>query len=555
MGRQVEKLRPNSQGEQNDEAPATTTPGEKQGTDRVYYGTTKDGKAVYDRMDGSHFHPEGGLTPELLSVALGEIDTRDRNILGEVVEFEKPVGETTCVGVGPEDEVVMVYRKGRRGQTPMVKNRGAEPCSTVKVVLTRDRHPGSRGSYELLTAFVGKDSPIEPWDPNYHNEDAQRSSEEFWSSHALLYDEELVDQNRTEAFKSMSNLAKEIELFRPRVFCTGIFVDERELQGKFPPSLERPAYDLSVLIDFKPDDIMTLRPYLIGKNVKMRVVGYGNDGQNEAVKVEVITDDPELRDACDTIETLYIGLSSARGAQAKDAAHLDFAPIAEPFEVNGVYGLYAQGERIDTEEKFFAAMRNAMKTNANLVDSRNTQPIKNVAEKLEGLEKPFAAMNIGIPGSGKSSLAAKIVETMGKDGDTGKVAIINPDSIREEFTGDAANKTMDDEVWEETYRRADNNLKQGISVIIDATYTNRERRQRFIESCKGSGAASIAAIVVQTDLDVAKKRNAARSRHVPEEVLENMYEELQQEPVSESEGINSVISLPNNRYNSKFLSN
>ena len=43
-----------------------------------FFGNTKDGKAVYDREDGSHFHTEGGMSPELLASALSIIDTKDR---------------------------------------------------------------------------------------------------------------------------------------------------------------------------------------------------------------------------------------------------------------------------------------------------------------------------------------------------------------------------------------------------------------------------------------------------------------------------------------------
>ena len=41
------------------------------------------------------------------------------------------------------------------------------------------------------------------------------------------------------------------------------------------------------------------------------------------------------------------------------------------------------------------------------------------------------------------------------------VVIINPDSIREEMTGDAADQSKNREVWEEAYRRAGALLESG----------------------------------------------------------------------------------------------
>ena len=86
-------------------------------TERVFLGISADGAEVYDRVD-SHFHGEGGLTKELLADAISRISTSKRGFIKEKVEYDHPVGTQTCVKVGPEDDVVMVYRNGRSGQTP-----------------------------------------------------------------------------------------------------------------------------------------------------------------------------------------------------------------------------------------------------------------------------------------------------------------------------------------------------------------------------------------------------------------------------------------------------
>ncbi len=168
-----------------------TTPGET--VDRQFLGTTKDGKNVYDRPN-SHFHSEGGLNMEILASALSVISTNDQPYVAETVKFNGIVGKSSCVEVGPEDEAVMVYRTNRSGQTPMVKNREPIDCDTVRVIIRKDDE--TNDTYTLITAFVGGDSPREPWDPNIESEEERVESEEFWKTHALIYNDDLIDKER-----------------------------------------------------------------------------------------------------------------------------------------------------------------------------------------------------------------------------------------------------------------------------------------------------------------------------------------------------------------------
>lgn len=163
-------------------------------TDKPFLGTTKDGKSVYDRPD-SHFHPEGGLTKEILASAISVISTDNQIVKGETVKFNGIVGKNNCVEVGPEDEIVMVYRTNRSGQTPMVKNREPSDCDTVHVILLKNEE--NENEYCMLTAFIGESTPKEPWDPYIKSEEERTESEKFWKTHALIYNEDLIDKERT----------------------------------------------------------------------------------------------------------------------------------------------------------------------------------------------------------------------------------------------------------------------------------------------------------------------------------------------------------------------
>ena len=66
----------------------------------------------------------------------------------------------------------MVYRKGRSGQTPMVKNRTEEPCNSVIVILKKEYQNNKR--YQLITSYIGEKSPREPWDPGIESNEEQQ---------------------------------------------------------------------------------------------------------------------------------------------------------------------------------------------------------------------------------------------------------------------------------------------------------------------------------------------------------------------------------------------
>lgn len=143
-------------------------------------GALASGEPVYDRPC-SHLHASvAGLLPE----AFARISSGGAQFLAHEVDFGRIVGETTCVPTGEGDEVVWAQRPGRRGMTRFVKNRDPEPASTVVLILKRDRF---EPYYVLVTAFVGRQGGLEPWDPRACKEDRK-----FWEGHALVYGSEPI---------------------------------------------------------------------------------------------------------------------------------------------------------------------------------------------------------------------------------------------------------------------------------------------------------------------------------------------------------------------------
>ncbi|MFA6534111.1 MAG: hypothetical protein WCT37_02980 [Patescibacteria group bacterium] len=137
------------------------------------------GEEVVDRYQ-SHLHAD---VARLLPEALGKIDPAGRKFLVEEVDFGRLIGGTTCAATGPDDEVLFAKRPKRFGHSRFVKNRTAEPCSSIVVILKKAEDFDE--TYILITAFIGHRPEPEPWDRN-----ATANSRAFWDSHALVWGSE-----------------------------------------------------------------------------------------------------------------------------------------------------------------------------------------------------------------------------------------------------------------------------------------------------------------------------------------------------------------------------
>jgi len=147
-----------------------------------------DGSIVIDRIP-SHI-PRGDFGP--VEVALSKVMPDGRAFIEEEVLASGPIGTTKCIKTYEGDSIVFAQRFGRKGLTRFVKNRAPEPCNSVFVVLKRLKEH----RYLIITGFVGTRPEPEPWDETAFrhavdpNVSRQRSLE-FWSKHALIYDETL----------------------------------------------------------------------------------------------------------------------------------------------------------------------------------------------------------------------------------------------------------------------------------------------------------------------------------------------------------------------------
>lgn len=106
--------------------------------------------------------------------------------------------------------------------------------------------------------------------------------------------------------------------------------------------LEKDIQAPHVTIAYMPEKV---EQSLFGRKVHITVVGYGNDGQNEGLKVRPESDDPVLQAMIDQIEVPHITIAVSSDGQPVNTKNLVFEEI-EPIALEGTYGGYIKGRGV-----------------------------------------------------------------------------------------------------------------------------------------------------------------------------------------------------------------
>ena len=125
-------------------------------------------------------------------------------------------------------------------------------------------------------------------------------------------------------------------------------------------------------------------------------------------------------------------------------------------------------------------------------------------------------MMIGLPASGKSTIAKDIAKSEG-------AIIVSSDEIRKELFGDINDQSNNVKVFEEVINRAKFYLANKYNVIIDATNINYKKRRHLLNSIDNLHGKDRIAILVATPYEECLERNKLRERKVPEKVIKRMY--------------------------------
>lgn len=137
---------------------------------------------------------------------------------------------------------------------------------------------------------------------------------------------------------------------------------------------------------------------------------------------------------------------------------------------------------------------------------------------------------IGVPGSGKSTWAAKQNAT-----------VISSDELRGVLNGDVKNQDLHAKVFATMRYLLRTRLELGATpTIIDATNIRRKDRKAWLQIANKFGA-SVDAVLFDLPIEVALERNRKRDRVVPEDVIRSMAKRLQL-PIIE-EGFKKISTI------------
>jgi predicted kinase len=149
---------------------------------------------------------------------------------------------------------------------------------------------------------------------------------------------------------------------------------------------------------------------------------------------------------------------------------------------------------------------------------------------------------VGIPGSSKSAMARQLAQAS-------DLELISLDRIRFELTGHEIDQSVNQEAWDEAYRRMSRAVACGSGIVIDASNIRRRSRQSITRHCRAEAAVPcyIEAWVMNASLEACLARNAERDRKVPHDAIERMHRQLLAEPVDAvREGFDNIIHVYGN---------
>jgi len=123
---------------------------------------------------------------------------------------------------------------------------------------------------------------------------------------------------------------------------------------------------------------------------------------------------------------------------------------------------------------------------------------------------------VGVAGCGKSTY----INSVKKEDDV----VISSDDIREEIYGDAENQQNAGLVFSIFHGRIADALVKGKTVWADATSLSKIARKDFYKYAKGF---AINSHIIVASLEKCKEQNNSRSRKVPNDVIERMYNNIE----------------------------
>ena len=116
--------------------------------------------------------------------------------------------------------------------------------------------------------------------------------------------------------------------------------EKEEIKGR--EHLDRLIEAPHVTFQYLPEEV---NENLFGEPVCLKVTGYGKNEENEGLRVEIISENPEIQKMAKSIPLPHITLSISDTGKAVNTRFLEFSDV-KPFFLKATFGGYAK----DTKE-------------------------------------------------------------------------------------------------------------------------------------------------------------------------------------------------------------
>lgn len=143
-----------------------------------------------------------------------------------------------------------------------------------------------------------------------------------------------------------------------------------------------------------------------------------------------------------------------------------------------------------------------------------TPTFENLKFTCDTYTPPVITILVGVPGSGKSTFAKRMLEVF-KD-----AVVLSSDSIRERIYGDANCQDNPAKVFSIMQEEAIMALNKGLDVVYDATSITRKSRASILDRVPKHVTKNC--VIVWAPVDVCIERDAKRDRTVGPDVIHKM---------------------------------
>ena len=140
----------------------------------------------------------------------------------------------------------------------------------------------------------------------------------------------------------------------------------------------------------------------------------------------------------------------------------------------------------------------------------------------------YLIMFCGIPGSGKSTEARRMAESLAARGLT--IEYISRDELRfSMISNESEYFSKEKEVFNKFVEKMNNSLNKNDCTIIDATHISKASRAKILRRVEDPTNVRLLVLYLTTPLDVCMRQNDLRTgrERVPHEVIEKMAKQFE----------------------------